>query len=104
MTVTHNDAARRFEAEVAGGPALLAYSRRGDAVAFTHTEVPDEAAGQGVGTALVEAGLAWARAEGLPVVPLCAFVASYMAEHPETHDLVAAEARKWLDPDYDERR
>lgn len=102
MTVTHTPTAERFEIEVDGGTALLAYTRRGDTVVFTHTEVPEEAEGRGVGTALVEAGLAWARDEKARVVPSCPFVAAYMADHPETHDLVSAAERKWLDPDYDE--
>ena len=104
MTVTHNAAARRFEAAVEGGTAVLAYDLRDDGTAaFTHTEVPDAAGGKGVGTALVEAGLAWARKEGHAVAPLCPFVAAHMQGRPETHDLLSDAERKWLDPDYDER-
>ncbi len=103
MTPSHDPARHRFTADTDAGLAELQYTREGDTATFTHTEVPDAANGQGIGTALVEAALAWARGEGLTVVPMCPFVAAYMADHPETHDLVGAAGKKWLDPDYDER-
>ena len=87
--VRHDASAHTFTAEVEGGAATLAYERDGDTATFTHTFVPPPARGADVGTALVEAGLAWARDEGLRVVPQCPFVAAYMDEHPETHDLRA---------------
>ena len=103
MTAVHNALRTRFEIDTEAGLAQAQYTRSGDVVTFTHTEVPDAVNGQGIGTALVEAALAWARAEGVSVVPSCPFVAAYMAGHPETHDLVPAAERRWLDPDYDER-
>lgn len=87
--VQHEPARHRFAASVEGGTAELAYERRGDAVAFVHTFVPEAARGQDVGTALVEAGLAWARSEGLNVIPKCPFVRAYVDDHPEAQDLVA---------------
>ena len=87
--VRHEPAAHRFAAEVEGGLAELEYQRKDGAVAFVHTFVPEGARGQGVGEALVEAGLGWARDEGLAVIPACPFVERYMADHPETHDLRA---------------
>ena len=54
-----------------------------------HTEVPAALQGQGVAAALVQAALAWARAEGLRVRPVCSYVAAYMKRHPETQDLLA---------------
>lgn len=104
MKVVHNAPRTRFEVATESGLAQAQYVRRGETAVFTHTEVPDAVNGQGIGSALVEAALAWARAEGIAVVPSCPFVAAYMSEHPETHDLVPAKERKWLDPDYDERR
>ncbi|MBE2185336.1 MAG: N-acetyltransferase [Rhodothermales bacterium] len=63
--------------------AELTYQREGNTVIFTHTGVPKAAEGQGVGTALVEAGLAWAKAENARIVPLCPFVIAYLHNHPE---------------------
>jgi predicted GNAT family acetyltransferase len=86
--VRHEPARHRFVADVTGGEAELLYQRRDDLVAFVHTEVPEEAEGEGVGTALAQAGLDWARAEGLRVLPLCPFVAAYVQRHPAYRDLL----------------
>lgn len=83
MTITHNADELRFEADTGHGVALAEYQRDGDTVVFTHTVVPGAARGQGVGAALVAEALAWARAEGLAVVPQCPFVAAYAQKHPE---------------------
>lgn len=87
--VRHEPAAHRFVAEVEGGVAELEYQRREGEVAFVHTFVPEESRGQDVGSALAEAGLAWARDEELGVIPACPFVEGYMDDHPETQDLRA---------------
>ena len=84
--VRHEPAAHRFAAEVEGGVAELAYERRDDAVAFVHTFVPPASRGGGVGESLVEAGLAWARDEGVRVIPACPFVRAYVEEHPDAAD------------------
>ena len=88
-TVTDNRAERRFEADIDGQQAIAAYRIDGDVMTFTHTAVPDAVQHHGVGTALVEAGLAAARREGWKVVPQCAMFAAYMERHPETRDLLA---------------
>lgn len=87
--VQHDPAAHAFTADVEGGTATLEYQHTGDTVTFVHTFVPEPARGSDVGSALVEAGLSWARDEGYTVVPQCPFVASYMDDHPETQDLTA---------------
>jgi len=85
--VQHQPDQNRFSAEVEGGTAELAYEHRGEAVAFVHTFVPEASRGQGVGDSLVEAGLAWARGEGLAAIPQCPFVAHYVETHPEAQGL-----------------
>ncbi len=86
--VTHQPDRHRFVAATDAGEAELEYQRTSDGViVFTHTGVPEAAEGQGVGSALVRAGLAFARDEKLRVLPLCPFVKAYMERHPETHDL-----------------
>ena len=87
--VRHEPAAHRFVAEVEGGVAELGYRRRGDEVAFVHTFVPEASRGEDIGTSLVEAGLAWAREEGLGVIAACPFVEAYVESHPEAQDLLA---------------
>jgi predicted GNAT family acetyltransferase len=49
--------------------------------------VPAALQGRGLAAALVQAALAWARAERLR--PTCSYVAAYMRRHPDTQDLLA---------------
>ena len=89
MHVQHEPDQNRFAADTEHGTAELTYEMRGDAIAFVHTFVPEEARGQDVGSALAEAGLGYARENGLAVIPACPFVAAYVENHPEYQDLVA---------------
>ena len=88
--VRHDETERRFEQEEDGATGFVTYERRGGAIAFTHTIVPRELEGRGIGSRVVRAGLDYARAEGLEVVPQCSFVAAYIERHPEYRDLVGA--------------
>jgi predicted GNAT family acetyltransferase len=88
--VTHNAGAGQFEARTEHGVAVLKYARRGDVLDLAHTTVPQEAEGQGVGSALAQAALEHARREHVKVIPSCPFVASYVKSHQEYADLVAA--------------
>lgn len=87
--VIDNASESRFELEAAGTTAIAAYERNGDTIIFTHTVVPEDMQGHGLGSQLIAAALNSARAQGLSVVPQCAFVAAYIEEHPVFADLVA---------------
>ena len=87
--VLHQPDAHRFMIHTDHGDAELVYRQRSDRITFVHTGVPEAARGQNLGTALVEAGLAFARDNELVVVPACPFVKAYMERHPETQDLLA---------------
>lgn len=50
---------------------------------FFHTVVEDDYTGQGLGGRLTGFALDDAVAEGLPVVAVCAYFASYVEGHPE---------------------
>ena len=95
--VTHNPQAARFEA-VLSTPAgerlaICSYRLQGGVLVLHHTEVPAALQGQGVAARLVEAALAWARAQGLQVRPTCSYVAAYMRRHPQTRDLLEVALR-----------
>jgi predicted GNAT family acetyltransferase len=97
-TVRFDADAKRFEVRPAGS----------DAVAFldvvpgpmvwslTHTEVPSELEGRGLGTALVRAALAHVRSVGATVMPLCPFVVAHLGRHPEEADVVHERFRYML--------
>jgi predicted GNAT family acetyltransferase len=87
--VRHDEAERRYELEVDGRVAIAAYRLEDGAVAFTHTVVPPELEGQGVGSRLIAGALADVRARGLRFIPRCSFVAAYAQRHPEVRDLLA---------------
>jgi predicted GNAT family acetyltransferase len=60
-------------------------------VVMTHAEVDDDVEGQGIGTQLAREALDQVRASGRGVMPLCAFVQAFIADHPEYQDLVRTE-------------
>ena len=74
VAVTNNPEKHRFEAVVEGHLAIAEYNLIKDGVVFTHTEVPQALEGKGVGSALVKAGLAWARAEKIGVTVIAGTV------------------------------
>jgi Predicted acetyltransferase len=65
-------------------------------ITFTHTEIDDTYAGQGLGGVLVRAALDAAFKRRLAVVPECPFVRSFIAKHPEYAEQVPAEERERL--------
>jgi predicted GNAT family acetyltransferase len=87
-TVRDNPALDRFELDRDGHTAVAYYRLSPGVITFTHTEVPPELSGRGIGSQLVRGALEAARAQGLKVVPKCPFVAAYMAKHPQFNDLL----------------
>lgn len=76
--VTDNVALRRYELVVDGHLAFAEYRIEGGVMIFPHTLVPPALEGRGVGTRLVTAALADARARGLAIEAPCSFVAAVM--------------------------
>lgn len=91
IDVVDNPEESRFEARVNGQVAFVSYLRRGDTIFFTHTEVPKELEGHGLGSVLARAVLERARAEHWKVVARCPFIAKYIERHPEYQALVRRE-------------
>ncbi len=91
ITVTNNEEAQRFEAQVDGLRALLTYRRFPDRIVFNHIEVPPPLESNGLAAKLARTGLDFARANRFRVVPLCPYVAAFIRKHAEYHALVSAE-------------
>ena len=94
--VRDNQELHRFEVDLGDSVAIAAYTLMAGKIMFTHTEVPVAHEGKGVGTALIRAGLAAARARGLKVIPTCPFFASYIKRHPQEQDLLDDHYRSLL--------
>jgi uncharacterized protein len=69
------------------------YQLRGEEIMFIHTEVDEAYEGKGLGSVLVKHALESARERGLAVLPLCPFVRSWIARHPDYLPLVPESAR-----------
>ena len=81
--VVRDDGGSRFVAEQGGEQAELTYRRQGDRLLLDHTGVPEALSGEGVGSALVQAMVAWASGEHLTLVPHCPFVRGWLERHPD---------------------
>jgi predicted GNAT family acetyltransferase len=80
---------QRFEIDLRDGTFAIAdYRLMPGRITFIHTKVPEGHEGEGLGTALIRAGLSAARKRGLKVIPICPFFAAYIREHPEEQDLL----------------
>jgi predicted GNAT family acetyltransferase len=90
ISVRDNAEDSRYELLIDGDVrGSLHYSADPSTVTLVHTEVDRELEGQGLGSRLVHDALEDIRARGLRLVPVCPFVRSYLARHPEYLDLVA---------------
>lgn len=88
MPEPHDNRERhRYELAVDGHKAVAEYALDGDTITFTHTLVPPELEGQGVGSRLVKFALDDVRSRGLKVVPQCSFVRAYIRRHAEYQNL-----------------
>jgi predicted GNAT family acetyltransferase len=67
----------------------LTYSKAGDTkIIIDHTHVDESLRGTGVGKELVMNAAAWAREEGVTVIPLCPYAKIVFEQTKELHDLL----------------
>jgi uncharacterized protein len=94
--VVRNDTERsRYELVLDGEVVGVAdYRVDGDTWTFPHTEIVRRLRGQGLGAELVRAALDDVRRQGGTVVPLCWYVADFIATNPAYSDLVSPAARR----------
>ena len=87
-TIKNNESEQRFEMTVDGATAYVEYELEPGSIVYTHTIVPDELGGRGIGKQLAQHVLEYAKSQNLKVVPQCAFIASYIERNPEYQELV----------------
>jgi len=88
LQVVKNDSTHRFELTVDGYTAFIDFKQRDQVVKLIHTESPEELAGRGVATALIEKTLVYLEQQQLTLIPLCPLVFAYIKRHPEWKRIV----------------
>ena len=87
--IRHNKERLRYEVVLDGRVVgFVQYNVRGGRIVLAHTEVDPAFGGRGLATALAQGALDDVRSRGKCVVPICPFMESYIAKHPEYDDLV----------------
>ena len=87
--LTDNPDRKQFELAVEGHTARIEYMIMADKIFLTHTEVPAELEGKGIGSIIVKLALEEVERRGLKLIPLCPFVGKYITRHPEWKRILA---------------
>lgn len=82
-TLEHHPEKNRFEVHVEGLTAIAEYKLFPGGIAYTHTEVPKELGGKGIGSFIAKGVLDYAQEHNLHVKPYCSFIKAYIDKHPE---------------------
>jgi hypothetical protein len=91
ISVEHKADEGRFVVAMEGHEAELSYSHIDDATLdYTHTYVPNEFRGRGVGARLVKRALDYAKENGYKVKPTCPFVSSFVERKPEYSEILVS--------------
>jgi predicted GNAT family acetyltransferase len=89
LTIVDALDAKRYEARLGGQLAgWVDYRAIRDRIVATHTEVPAEFEGRGIGSRLIRHVIADARTRGLGITPVCPFFKAHFERHPEDADVV----------------
>ncbi len=83
-----NKEKKRYELHYEGHTAFIDYILAEGTIYLTHTEVPKELGGRGIGSRMVLQALVDMKKRELTLVPLCPFVAGYLKKHPDWRTLV----------------
>jgi predicted GNAT family acetyltransferase len=89
LELRNNEENKQFETTIDGLVALIEYTINDNRIFLTHTEVPPELGGRGVGSLLVKESLEEIERMKLGVIPACKFVKSYIQKNPEYRRLLA---------------
>lgn len=80
----HNPTASRFELDLGDGQlGVVEYDLRDTTLTIHHTGVPTAFEGRGIAGIMTKATLAWARAQGYKIIPICSYTRAYMLRHPD---------------------
>jgi predicted GNAT family acetyltransferase len=91
-----NTSAHRFELEAEGSTAFIDYKLSHQKLFLIHTEVPHALEGKGIGSAIVQKTLQYAKDNGYTIVPICKFVQSYLQRDTEWNDIIDPDAGRFM--------
>ncbi|VAX23400.1 Predicted acetyltransferase [hydrothermal vent metagenome] len=83
-----NEQLKQYEFHIDKFVPKIEYIKEKDKIYLTHTEVPTNLEGKGIGSDLVKNVLEDIERKNLTLIPLCPFVALYIKRHPEWKKLV----------------
>ncbi len=87
-TLVENVEHKQYEFHIGVHIARIEYIKAQNIVYLTHTEIPTQLEGKGIGSALVKQVLQDIKEKDLTLVPLCPFVALYIKRHSKWKALV----------------
>ncbi len=85
LTVTHQPEDNLFIIHIGNDMAYQEYIQTKTDLVISHTEVPRELEGKGLGSLLAKNALQYAEANNLKLMPLCPFMAAYVRKHYEEY-------------------
>lgn len=83
--VTHQPENSLFAIQIDGDMAYQEYIQTKTDLVITHTEVPKQLEGKGLGSLLAKNALQYAEEHGLKLMPLCPFMAAYIRKNYENY-------------------
>jgi len=79
----NNKLSGRYEYQIGKYSPHLEYKVKDNDIYLTHTRVPEDLRGQGIGKMLAKDVLEDISKQDRKIVPLCGFVATYIRKNPE---------------------
>lgn len=93
MELTDNTEKKQFEMVTDGSTSRIEYMIMGNKIFLTHTEVPTELEGKGIGSKIIQLALEEIEKRNLKLIPLCPLVAKYLTKHPEWKRILAEDVK-----------
>lgn len=83
-----NKEKKRFEVEIESTTAFVEYEKNNEYISLTHTEVPEELGGKGIGSKMIGKVLSKLQKDGEKVKISCPFIQKYVDKHSEFSEMV----------------
>lgn len=94
--IRNNTDARRYELDLEGQTATVAYNLTGPNLMITETLVPTALEGRGIASRMARHVIDDARRRDLLILPVCTFFGHFFQKHPDQADVVHPDYRKAL--------